>query len=367
PAARGTEPAGVPVQAAGRSEFSVGGTRHAVPPLEVFACGADTHEEPRWIDYRRGAGFDAGGAARARGRRQAGFLHQEGDRRKPGRDQGGPARAAEGRKRRGTPLRHGSRAGSLHCQQPGHDGRFLDGSDSPSGAESQGAGRISPPRGPLGQQIRRGVREGDGEGSQEGHRRVREAGQGGQQSGDELCRAESAHPEEAPAACRVARAASWRVSPKAESVIMATTPYGPYGTSGAPGPGSNGDRESQSAFDLLRRLTDELTTLLRQELALATTEISRSMRVLLGGAASVAAGGAVLFMGLLAMLAAAVLGLATVLQPWLAALVIGAAVALIGVVLVLVGIRSLDPSTLKPARTAESLRREKDVITRRQS
>jgi len=147
---------------------------------------------------------------------------------------------------------------------------------------------------------------------------------------------------------------------------MATTPYGPYGTSGAPGPGSNGDRESQSAFDLLRRLTDELTTLLRQELALATTEISRSMRVLLGGAASVAAGGAVLFMGLLAMLAAAVLGLATVLQPWLAALVIGAAVALIGVVLVLVGIRSLDPSTLKPARTAESLRRDKDVITRRQ-
>jgi hypothetical protein len=148
---------------------------------------------------------------------------------------------------------------------------------------------------------------------------------------------------------------------------MATTPYGPYGTSGAPDPGSNGDRESQSAFGLLRRLTDELTTLLRQELALATAEIARSMRVLLGGAASVAAGGAVLFMGLLAMLAAAVLGLATVLQPWLAALVIGGAVALIGVVLVLVGIRSLDPSTLKPARTAESLRRDKDVITRRQS
>ncbi|HEY2037819.1 MAG TPA: phage holin family protein, partial [Steroidobacteraceae bacterium] len=62
-----------------------------------------------------------------------------------------------------------------------------------------------------------------------------------------------------------------------------------------------------------------------------------------------------------------VLGLATVLQPWLAALVIGAAVAVIGIVLVLAGVRSIDPSTLKPARTAESLRRDKDVITRRQS
>ena len=144
---------------------------------------------------------------------------------------------------------------------------------------------------------------------------------------------------------------------------MATTPYGsnpPAGTA------NDGERESQSAFGLLRRLTDELSTLLRQELALATTEISRSMRVMLAGTASVAVGGAVLFTGLLAMLAAAVLGLATVLRPWLAALVIGAAVAIIGVVLVMVGIRSLDPSTLKPSRTAESLRRDKDVITRRQ-
>lgn len=144
---------------------------------------------------------------------------------------------------------------------------------------------------------------------------------------------------------------------------MATTPYG---SSPATADTPNGDRESQSAFGLLRRLTDELATLLRQELALATTEVSRSMRVMLAGAASLAVGGAVLFTGLLAMLAAAVLGLATVLHPWLAALVIGAAVALIGIVLVLVGIRSLNPSTLKPARTTESLRRDRDVITRRQ-
>ena len=144
---------------------------------------------------------------------------------------------------------------------------------------------------------------------------------------------------------------------------MATTSYG---ASEAPSTG-NGDRESQSAFTLLRRLTDELTTLLRQELVLAAAEISRSMRVLLAGAASLAIGGAVLFIGLLGLLAAAVLGLATVLHPWLAALVIGAAVALIGVVLVAVGVRSFDPSALKPSRTTESLRRDRDVITRRQS
>jgi lipopolysaccharide export LptBFGC system permease protein LptF len=143
---------------------------------------------------------------------------------------------------------------------------------------------------------------------------------------------------------------------------MATTPYG----SASPTAAADRDREQQSAFALLRRLVDELSMLLRQELALATAEISRSMRMMLTGAAAVAVGGAVLFTGCLAMLAAAVLGLATVLHPWLAALVIGAAVAVIGVVLFMVGIRSLDPSTLKPSRTAESLRRDKEVIIRRQ-
>ena len=144
---------------------------------------------------------------------------------------------------------------------------------------------------------------------------------------------------------------------------MATTPYG---SSSPAADTSNGDRESQSAFGLLRRLTDELATLLRQELALATAEVGRSMRVVLAAAASLAVGGAVLYAGLLAMLAAAVLGLATVLHPWLAALVIGAVVTVVGIILVSVGIRSFDPSTLKPARTTESLRRDKDVITRRQ-
>lgn len=144
---------------------------------------------------------------------------------------------------------------------------------------------------------------------------------------------------------------------------MASTPYGSTPTPGA----ANDGRESQSAIALLRRLVDELSTLIRQELALATAEISRSMRVLLTGAASLAVGGAVLYTGFLALVAAAILGLAKVLAPWLATVAIGGAILIVGAVLVITGIRSLDPSTLKPSRTTESLRRDKDVITRRQS
>lgn len=144
---------------------------------------------------------------------------------------------------------------------------------------------------------------------------------------------------------------------------MASTPYGSTPTPGM----ANDGRESQSAIALLRRLVDELSTLIRQELALATAEISRSMRVLLTGAASLAVGGAVLYTGFLALVAAAILGLAKVLAPWLATVAIGGAILIVGAVLVITGIRSLDPSTLKPSRTTESLRRDKDVITRRQS
>jgi Putative Actinobacterial Holin-X, holin superfamily III len=144
---------------------------------------------------------------------------------------------------------------------------------------------------------------------------------------------------------------------------MASTPYGSTPVTSA----AKEDRESQSAIGLLRRLVDELSTLIRQELALATAEISRSMRVLLTGAASLAVGGAVLYTGFLALVAAAILGLAKVLAPWLATVAIGGAILIVGAVLVIAGIRSLDPSTLKPSRTRQSLRRDKDLITRRPS
>src|SRR6266540_2079033 len=83
------------------------------------------------------------------------------------------------------------------------------------------------------------------------------------------------------------------------------------------------DRGSQSTLDLMRRLLNEVATLFRQELALARAEFMRSISRLLVSATSVATGAAVLYGGVLVLLAAAVLGLATVLKPWLAALLVG--------------------------------------------
>jgi site-specific recombinase len=138
--------------------------------------------------------------------------------------------------------------------------------------------------------------------------------------------------------------------------------------SGEPMPEGNGisreARESQSTVTLLRRLMNELATLVRQEIALATAEITRSGKTLLASATSVAIGGAVLYAGLLALLAAAILGLAHVMEPWLAALIVGVAVGIIGFVLVQRGVKAMNPEQLKPTQTAESLRRDKEILKR---
>jgi hypothetical protein len=122
------------------------------------------------------------------------------------------------------------------------------------------------------------------------------------------------------------------------------------------------EREYQSIPALLRHLTDELLTLFRQEMALATAEISQALTKLASGVASVAAGAAVLYAGFLTLIAAAVLGLAQTMKPWLAGVVVGAVVTLIGIVLFFAGRKTMDAGNLKPRRTVESLREDKEVV-----
>jgi hypothetical protein len=109
---------------------------------------------------------------------------------------------------------------------------------------------------------------------------------------------------------------------------------------------------------------DELATLFRQEMALATAEVTGALTQLTVGVVSVATGGLVLFAGFLVLLASAVLGLSNVVEPWLAALIVGAIVAVVGLTMVYAGRRKIDPSTLKPRRSSESLQRDKEVLTR---
>lgn len=123
--------------------------------------------------------------------------------------------------------------------------------------------------------------------------------------------------------------------------------------------------EMESTGGLLSRLMSEVATLFRKEMALAKAELTQAATQTKRGVMAMAAGGAVLFAGGVILLAALVLLLAEFLAPWLAALIVGAVLALVGYTMLQIGKKKFTPATLKPERTQESLRKDKDVITRR--
>jgi len=124
-------------------------------------------------------------------------------------------------------------------------------------------------------------------------------------------------------------------------------------------------RQSESTAGLLTRLINEVSTLFRQELQLAKTEISEAVSEGKTALISMATGGAVLFAGILVLLQAAVFALAHIVSDWLAALIVGAVVAVIGFVMIQRGKKNLTPAALKPVRTQESLRKDKEMVERR--
>jgi hypothetical protein len=125
---------------------------------------------------------------------------------------------------------------------------------------------------------------------------------------------------------------------------------------------STGTPDYESTPNLLHRLVNDVGMLFAQELALLKSETVKSIGDLKTATVSIAAGGAVAFMGAFFLLLAAVYGLSNVVEPWLAALIVGAAVTLIGVIMLATGRRKLEPTAIAPRRTAAALRKDTQMI-----
>jgi len=124
--------------------------------------------------------------------------------------------------------------------------------------------------------------------------------------------------------------------------------------------------EDRSLGELFGDLSREITTLVRQEATLARTEISQKAARLGKDVGMLAAGGAVAYAGLLAILAAIIIGLAAAGMAWWAsALVVGIVVAGIGGALVWSGLNALKHEDLTPRETIDSLKEEGQWTNRR--
>jgi uncharacterized membrane protein YqjE len=95
--------------------------------------------------------------------------------------------------------------------------------------------------------------------------------------------------------------------------------------------------QEQSTADLLRQLSEQTTTLVRQELELAKLELTEKGKKAGMGAGMFGGAGALGFYALGAFTACAILALATAVAGWLAALIVAVVYAAVAGVLALTG------------------------------
>ena len=127
--------------------------------------------------------------------------------------------------------------------------------------------------------------------------------------------------------------------------------------------GRSGDyAQSRSLMSLFSDLWRETRTLVHQEAELAKAEISEKVSQVTTGAGEIAAGGAILFAGFIVLLFAAVgaleLMLATEHSMWLAPLIVGLVVMIVGYIVLSRGRKQMSSESLTPERTLESLQRD---------
>jgi putative superfamily III holin-X len=117
-------------------------------------------------------------------------------------------------------------------------------------------------------------------------------------------------------------------------------------------------RFNRSVAALLADLADQVTRLFRQEVALFKAELMEKLGLIGQGAGAIAGGALIAFSGWLALVAAAVLGLSLVAEPWLAALIVGLVLLGVGGALVYFGRRRFEADSLAMRRTVASLRED---------
>lgn len=120
-------------------------------------------------------------------------------------------------------------------------------------------------------------------------------------------------------------------------------------------------KNDKSIATLVSELTHEINTLFRQEINLLKTEMSEKIGQAQSGLVKIVIGGAVTYAGLLFVLGAITLGLALFIGLWLAALIVGVVVLIIGYAMINSGKSMLQANNLMPQKSFHQLEKDKDV------
>jgi hypothetical protein len=132
-----------------------------------------------------------------------------------------------------------------------------------------------------------------------------------------------------------------------------------------PATGTGRIKDDRSIGELIRGLATETRELLQGEVRLAKAEMSQKLGKYVRNGASVAIGGAVAFAGVITLCLASSAGLYVGLMAagldasvslWLAPLIVGIVVGVIGYALIQKGISTIKHESITPEKTTQSLR-----------
>jgi hypothetical protein len=120
--------------------------------------------------------------------------------------------------------------------------------------------------------------------------------------------------------------------------------------------------QSSSTADLVKHLSEQIGKLARDEVRLAQLELMRKGKRAGLGIGMFSGGGLLALYGFGCLLTAAIIGLATAVAAWLAALIIGAGLLAAAGIAALAGRAELRKATAVPERAAGSVRADIEEI-----
>ncbi len=123
------------------------------------------------------------------------------------------------------------------------------------------------------------------------------------------------------------------------------------------------DGDDRSVGELLAELSQETAELVRREVRLAEAEITQKAYRVGKNAGLLAAGGAVAYAGLLAVVAGMIMLLGRSRRPWLSAFLVGLSVTGAGSLLALKGLDALRQEGVAPQETVETLEENREWLS----
>ena len=121
-------------------------------------------------------------------------------------------------------------------------------------------------------------------------------------------------------------------------------------------------KEERSLGDLFSELASETGTLVRQEVSLAQAELTQKAATAGKNVGFLAVGGAVGYIGALAVTASIIMLLAQFMPAWLSALIVGVVVAVVSYFMISASLAALKKMDMIPRDTVETLREDAEWL-----